>query len=228
MAKRLSRRKCLLRMGLPLPSKPPLFLLRRAPTAERFAFRPTLADGVYGWQPAKGGSNPAAASRSACLLSLALLLFIAGCAARGTPVPRPFPVPPSPELAGYPGSSVVEAALSLRGAPYRNGGADPSGFDCSGFVQYVLGQNGVAAPRDVVAQFRASSPLKLEAVAPGDLVFFRIGGRSPSHVGIVVTKNTFVHAPSTRGVVRIESLDAAYWRTRFIGARRPAGPPRIE
>jgi cell wall-associated NlpC family hydrolase len=57
-------------------------------------------------------------------------------------------------------------------------------------------------------------------VQPGDLIFFATTARSASHVGLVIGAGQFVHAPSSRGVVRIESYSAAYWADRFIGVRR--------
>jgi cell wall-associated NlpC family hydrolase len=111
-------------------------------------------------------------------------------------------------------------ALSLRGAPYRSGGADPSGFDCSGFVRYVFGQHGVAMPREVKEQYRGGAGVDRTSLEPGDLVFFTTTAPGASHVGIVVGGDQFVHAPSERGVVRVESLAAQYWASRFIGARR--------
>ena len=112
-------------------------------------------------------------------------------------------------------------ALSLRGAPYRNGGEDPvAGFDCSGFVQYVYAQHGVAMPREVRQQFRVGKNIDKDQLEPGDLVFFSTVAPGASHVGIMIGGDQFVHAPSERGVVRVESLGAQYWASRFIGAKR--------
>ena len=80
-------------------------------------------------------------------------------------------------------SAVVGTALSLQGAPYRNGGSDPSGFDCSGFVAYVFGQQGLALPRTVSEQYDAGREIPPDALAPGDLVFFSTVARGASHVG---------------------------------------------
>jgi cell wall-associated NlpC family hydrolase len=117
--------------------------------------------------------------------------------------------------------AVAGTALSLRGAPYRNGGTTPEGFDCSGFVQYVYRLHGVAVPRETREQFRLGRSLKREALVPGDLVFFTTVAPGASHVGIVIGPDQFVHAPSERGVVRVERLSAEYWNRRYVGARRP-------
>lgn len=189
-------------------------------------------------------------SRASALASaLVLLLLAAGggaCAARAG-VPRPFPgaaIPPgagerapdegeSPRARGEPSpppdalvadlARIVSTASSFRGVPYRNGGSDPSGFDCSGFVQYVFGQHGFALPREVRDQFGLGRGVDGDAVKPGDLLFFETVRRGASHVGVAIGADQFVHAPSSRGVVRVERFSAPYWARRFVGARRVAG-----
>jgi cell wall-associated NlpC family hydrolase len=115
---------------------------------------------------------------------------------------------------------VTTTALALRGAPYRNGGSDPKGFDCSGFVRYVFSQHGVTVPRTVSDQFRAGKPVDQQQLQPGDLVFFTTVAPGASHVGIAIGGDEFVHAPSGAGEVRVERMSAPYWATRFVGARR--------
>ena len=167
-----------------------------------------------------------------------LTLLASGCASSGAvPAPFPTPAPPSappsapahvPEPVPAPGESardvplppVVGTALSLQGAPYRNGGSDPSGFDCSGFVAYVFAQQGLAVPRTVSELYVAGREISADALEPGDLVFFSTVAPGPSHVGIAVSADEFVHAPSSRGVVRVERLSASYWNSRFVGIRR--------
>jgi len=112
--------------------------------------------------------------------------------------------------------------MMLRGVPYRNGGSDPSGFDCSGFVQWVFAQHGVLLPREVREQYGAGQKVALRDVQPGDLVFFQTVSRGASHVGVVIGGDQFVHAPSSTGVVRVERFTANYWAKRFVGARRIA------
>jgi cell wall-associated NlpC family hydrolase len=139
---------------------------------------------------------------------------------------NPPAVPTKPPLVA-PGHGTAEGyalsgtALSLRGAPYRNGGIDPvAGFDCSGFVKYVYEQNGVNMPREVREQFRIGKNVNKDQLEPGDLVFFSTVAPGASHVGIMIGGDQFVHAPSEKGVVRVESLSQQYWATRFIGAKR--------
>jgi cell wall-associated NlpC family hydrolase len=110
--------------------------------------------------------------------------------------------------------------MKLRGVPYRNGGSDPSGFDCSGLVQWVFAKNGVMLPREAREQYGAGQKIRLRDVQPGDLVFFHTVSRGASHVGVVIGPDQFVHAPSSTGVVRVERITATYWARRFVGARR--------
>jgi cell wall-associated NlpC family hydrolase len=120
----------------------------------------------------------------------------------------------------FDGYALAGTALALRGAPYRNGGSDPNGFDCSGFTQYVFAQYGVSLPRDVRSQFQVGRTVKPEELAPGDVLFFTTTDPGPSHVAIAIGGDEFVHAPSSTGVVRVEHLSSTYWAPRFLGARR--------
>jgi cell wall-associated NlpC family hydrolase len=165
--------------------------------------------------------------------------LMTGCAAKGrVATPRPFPgatVPPrsvpEDERAGASALlqlPVVSLALSLRGTPYLNGGSDPAGFDCSGFVQWVFAQRGLALPREVKQQYRVGRIIDSDDIQPGDLVFFETVSPGASHVGIALGGGEFVHAPSSRGVVRIERYTSGYWADRWVGARRVAAPPAVE
>jgi cell wall-associated NlpC family hydrolase len=117
---------------------------------------------------------------------------------------------------------MINTALKFLGVPYRNGGTDPSGFDCSGFIQYVFNALGVALPREVRDQYRVGQDISLDDVQAGDLLFFQTVSRGASHVGMAIGPGQFVHAPSSRGVVRVERYTAQYWASRFVGARRVA------
>jgi cell wall-associated NlpC family hydrolase len=142
--------------------------------------------------------------------------------APGTPAPEAptAPVAPAAPAANADGYALSGTALSLRGAPYRAGGVDPTGFDCSGFVRYVYQQHGVAMPREVREQFRIGKTVERGRLEPGDLVFFSTVAPGASHVGIVIGGDQFVHAPSERGVVRVENLGSQYWSSRYVGAKR--------
>ena len=167
--------------------------------------------------------------RILCVLVLAAL-GSAACASGGA-VPRPFPGAAGPPGGGgavveqvpegpAPSVLIVQTALGFLGVPYRNGGSDPTGFDCSGFVQFIFARYGTALPREVRDQYSVGRRIALEDVRPGDLLFFETVSRGASHVGMAVGGGRFVHAPSSRGVVRVEPYTASYWARRFVGARR--------
>jgi cell wall-associated NlpC family hydrolase len=128
--------------------------------------------------------------------------------------------PPAGISSPSPAATLVALALTFRGTPYRNGGSDPSGFDCSGFVQWVFARQGLRLPREVRDQYGVGGKVDRDEVQPGDLVFFETVARGASHVGIAIGNDQFVHAPSSRGVVRVESYTSSYWSPRWIGARR--------
>jgi cell wall-associated NlpC family hydrolase len=169
-----------------------------------------------------------AVRRPMTLLILTLLPAVAAACASSGGVPRPFPgasIPPGVGATPVPAPSpaadgVIATALMYQGVPYRNGGSDPSGFDCSGFVQWVFARNGMALPREVHDQYDVGQKIDRDDIRPGDLVFFHTVSRGASHVGIALDGQRFVHAPSSRGVVRIESYTSTYWKTRYMGARR--------
>ena len=174
--------------------------------------------------------------------ALALAACSGACASTGA-VPRPFPLPgaaAAPPAHGTPSApsapsaattpsrprtefdryALAGTALSLRGTPYRNGGADPTGFDCSGLTQFVFAQYGLSLPREVREQYRVGKSVKPKNLAPGDILFFTTTDPGPSHVAIAIGGDQFVHAPSSTGVVRVEHLSSSYWSPRFLGARR--------
>lgn len=182
-------------------------------------------------------------TRRQWLVTLAAGALLAGCASRrpvsearggaatpgaGAPRRGPTPVPATqPPLALDPAgreASVAQAML-LVNTPYRYGGNTPEGgFDCSGLVAYVF--HVVAAPatrrlpRSTAQWAAASVPVDDAALQRGDLVFFNTTGAAFSHMGIYVGQSQFVHAPSTGGTVRKDSVDSRYFGARYMGARR--------
>jgi cell wall-associated NlpC family hydrolase len=155
-------------------------------------------------------------------LGLALVVAVAPFAASARA--QQGPVPSSMSA----GPDVVIAALAHLGVPYRFGGSSPvTGFDCSGLVRHVfLDTASVDLPRSAHDMVRQGVPVVAGELQPGDLVFFNTRGRPHSHVGIYMGDGRFVHAPARRGHVKIESMEASYWRRRFNGARRvlPTAP----
>lgn len=124
-------------------------------------------------------------------------------------------------------SGVALQALAYLGTPYREGGLSPqTGFDCSGLVAYAYRQGaGLALPRNTAELSHAGRPVERSALRPGDLVFYNTLRRDYSHVGIYLGEDRFIHAPSSGGEVRVESLGANYWVRRYNGARRVILPP---
>lgn len=119
-----------------------------------------------------------------------------------------------------PTSPVIATARTMLGAPYRYGGADPTGFDCSGLVSYVYRSLGIQVPRTSQEQFRQSSPVATDRLQAGDLLFFRLNPPKVSHVAIYEGEGRFIHAPSSGKRVSYASLDNPYWRQHLVGAGR--------
>ena len=119
-------------------------------------------------------------------------------------------------------AEVTSRSILLLGAPYRMGGNSPAtGFDCSGLISHVFAETfNMRMPRTSEEQSLLGSRIPKHELSPGDLVFFNTRGRRNSHVGLYIGDRQFVHAPTSRGVVRIESMDQEYWERRFNQARR--------
>ncbi|HET8899577.1 MAG TPA: C40 family peptidase [Rhodanobacteraceae bacterium] len=158
----------------------------------------------------RDSATPNARIRLAALA--AALLLLAGCASAPAK-------PPTAEA-----NDVLFRAIGLVGTPYRWGGNTPkTGFDCSGLVGYVYRTAaGLTLPRTSRAMSQIDAPrIQRDQLAAGDLVFFHGRGKRVDHVGIYVGNGRFVHAPNTGGEVRLDRLDAPYWRQHFLYARRP-------
>lgn len=119
------------------------------------------------------------------------------------------------------GSQILAEAQKYLGCPYAAGGASPSGFDCSGFVYYVLKQVGLSPFRTPDSQITQGSEVSKSDLQIGDIVFFSSNsGRSLTHVGIYSGNGQFIHAPNSRSTVSYSDLTSGYWANTYYGARR--------
>jgi cell wall-associated NlpC family hydrolase len=127
-------------------------------------------------------------------------------------------------------SSLVMDAMGFLGVPYKFGGnSAETGFDCSGFVRAVYEQSvGKVLPRRAAEQAASTLEIDRSELKPGDLVFFNTMKRAFSHVGIYVGDGKFIHSPRAGSHIRLEDMRAAYWQTRFNGARRVPLPADLE
>lgn len=115
---------------------------------------------------------------------------------------------------------LVVFARKLLNIPYKFGGNTILGIDCSAYVKKVYGLLGVELPRTAREQFNEGEQITKEELSIGDLVFFKTYASFPSHVGIYLGNNLFIHASSKGKKVTINSLDTPYYLKRFIGAKR--------
>ncbi|MDD6762713.1 MAG: NlpC/P60 family protein [Clostridiales bacterium] len=116
--------------------------------------------------------------------------------------------------------SILDLADSLRGTPYVWGGTTTRGFDCSGFVQYIYGQNGYSLTRTTYTQWDNDGRFVSKAeLKPGDLVYFG-SGNSPSHVGMYVGNGMMIHSPRTGDVIKYSTIESGYYSNCYLGAKR--------
>jgi len=158
-------------------------------------------------------------------LAAALSIVLAACAStslkhgnnppdsRGTSDARVTHPPPDPRVI------MVDRARSMIGQPYRWGGAEPGGFDCSGLVVYAANGAGIRVPRTAHEQLHSGTPIARREVHEGDLVFMHLAHKE-LHVGIAIDDERFIHAPSRGAHVRIDSLAAPPYARGYLSARR--------
>ncbi|MBT2685997.1 cell wall-binding repeat-containing protein [Bacillus sp. ISL-37] len=115
-------------------------------------------------------------------------------------------------------NSLIATAKAYIGVPYVFDGTTASGFDCSGYLNFVYDKNGVDLPRTTSDIWNASKVVSQPS--PGDIVFYQTYKPGPSHAGIYLGNNQFIHAGSSRGV-EISDMNISYWKSRYLGAKRP-------
>ena len=142
-----------------------------------------------------------------------ILFFIHGCTSAN-------PVHTNVNRAKGDGKLIVSITETLIGSPYRFGGDTPRGFDCSGLVHYVYNQVGIEVPRSSRMLHHKAKKVPVDKLQPGDLLFFKINGKTVSHVAIYSKNGQFIHAPSSGKTVSTASLNSRYWSVRFAGAGR--------
>lgn len=127
-------------------------------------------------------------------------------------------VTPAPAPAANSGS-LLGIANGLKGVRYSYGGGSTSGFDCSGFTQYVFARAGRSIPRSAAAQYSASSRVSRSQAQPGDLVFFSLSGGGVNHVGIYLGGGSFIGSQTSTGVA-VASINSGYWANKVVGFGR--------
>jgi murein DD-endopeptidase len=158
-------------------------------------------------------------TRSRCIagFTASTLLAIVGCSStperRETAIAQPAPISLGDEIA--------LRAISQVGKPYRYGGADLNGFDCSGLVFYIHRELGYTVPRTAAEQYSASAPINVRQLEPGDLLFFRTtNAKKITHVAIYAGENRFIHAPQSGREIELRHLNDEYYRPRLVAAGR--------
>ena len=149
--------------------------------------------------------------------AFAALVLATGCASH-SPANHD-PAASSRTIAVAPGERAARVALEQVGVPYRYGGNTPSGFDCSGLVHYAYSRAGVAVPRTTGQLWATAESVALNQLRAGDVLFFDIDGK-PSHVGLYLGGQRFVHAPATGRRVSVASLEADFYRDALLRAGR--------
>jgi cell wall-associated NlpC family hydrolase len=143
------------------------------------------------------------------LASFMVLIALAGCG--HTPAQES-----TPPLA----HRAADHALAMVGKPYRYGGNNPKGFDCSGLVQYSYARVGVRLPHGTRGLLQVSQPVSRKNLKRGDLVFFTQEGKRSSHVALYLGDDRFVHSPSSGKHVHVAGFNDTYWQRHFTEARR--------
>jgi len=173
-------------------------------------------------------STQPSSTRLTIFPGMAAILLLAGCSGQeprstGPPGDRTARTAEQPSPAGRSrsaGEQAAVAAVRQVGVPYRYGGNNVRGFDCSGLVQYAYRAAGKELPRTTDDLWQQMQPVSGRNLEVGDVLFFDIEGKV-SHVGLYLGSRRFVHAPATGREVTIADLDSDFYRNAFIRGGRP-------
>ncbi|MFL5919267.1 MAG: C40 family peptidase [Gaiellaceae bacterium] len=167
-------------------------------------------------------AHPATASSSAGVVLGLPQLPAAQASLAGTPTLVPQTLPDLPIPTNTLGGQAVALAYRYLGIPYVWGGANPSGFDCSGLTMFVYAQLGIKLGHYTGFQYYQGRRVPRDQLQPGDLIFFHANsGGVPQHEGMYIGNGSFIHAPHTGDVVRISSLFDTRYALSYVGAVRP-------
>lgn len=159
-----------------------------------------------------------------CIVAFVLIMTVSACSGHAPAQPAVRSATHVPKASAAAGMTVGDraAVVAVRqiGVPYRYGGHDAAGFDCSGLVHYAYSKAGKSMPRTTAGLWREMHPVAESELRTGDVLFFDIEGKV-SHVGLYLGEQRFVHAPSTGREVSIESLDSDFYRKALIRGGRP-------
>ncbi len=163
-----------------------------------------------------------------CAVALLLSVLVFSCTPARKAATGPARVPPPSASEARLRQEIVRYALQLRGTSYRYAGKEPStGFDCSGFTSYVLGQFNITVSPASALQAREGTPIPLKQVQPGDIIVFGKNPRNIQHVALVVENRPegiiVVHSTNTRGVVSENISTSSYWQPLILEARNVIG-----
>jgi len=127
------------------------------------------------------------------------------------------------EGGSYDKSHLIANAKAHLGGKYVWGGTQPSGFDCSGYMQYLYQKEGIALPRTAYEQSKVGASIRRDALQKGDLLFFLTDRRRNlpiTHVGMYIGNDYFIHAASKREGIIISSLSKSKYAKLYVKAKR--------